>query len=211
MIKKPQGYDEAAAYTGEFQALPKGKYVCKIRQVAEVTDTDKSGHEWRKFVILYDIAEGEYADFYDKQFKAEKETNPKAKWRGVFKQNMDDKGTPWLKGVVTAIERSNNFTFQWDKEENEKTLVNKKFGGIFRRRQYEKDNGERAMTTELWRIRSVAGLAEAEVPEDELLPVTGPGGGRPNPADAAAPPSFTDSDGFMNIPEGTGDEGIPFM
>ena len=67
------------------------------------------------------------------------------------------------------------------------------------------------MTTELWRIRSVSGLAEAEVPEDELLPVTGPGGGRPNPADAAAPPSFTDSDGFMNIPEGTGDEGIPFM
>lgn len=28
MIKKPTGYDEAAAYTGEFQQLPKGKYVC---------------------------------------------------------------------------------------------------------------------------------------------------------------------------------------
>ena len=28
MIKKPAGYDEAASYTGEFQQLPKGKYVC---------------------------------------------------------------------------------------------------------------------------------------------------------------------------------------
>lgn len=207
MIKKPQGYDEAAAYTGEFQALPKGKYVCKIRQAAEITEEDRSGHKWRKFVILYDIAEGEYKDFYDKQFKAEKEINPKAKWRGVFKQNMDDKGTPWLKGVITAIERSNNFTFQWDRENNEKMLVDLKFGGIFRRRQYEKDNGERAMTTELWRIRSVSGLAEAEVPEDELLP-EGPSG-HPIPAQAA--PMKDIGDGFMEIPNGVGDEGIPFM
>lgn len=207
MIKKPAGYDEAAAYTGEFQALPKGKYVCRIRQVAEVTEEDRNGNQWRKFVILYDIAEGEHKDFYDKQFKAEKETNPEAKWRGVFKQNMDDKGTPWLKGVVTAIERSNSFSFQWDVKDNEKTLVNKKFGGIFRRRQYEKGNGERAMTTELWRIRSVAGLAEAEVPEDGMLP-EGPSG-RPTPADAA--PMKGMGDGFMQIPEEAGDEGIPFM
>ena len=34
MIKKPQGYDEAAAYTGESQQLPKGKYECVIKQVA---------------------------------------------------------------------------------------------------------------------------------------------------------------------------------
>ncbi|HCD44292.1 MAG TPA: hypothetical protein DEQ64_11255, partial [Lachnoclostridium sp.] len=54
------------------------------------------------------------------------------------------------------------------------------------------------------------GLDEAGVPEDELLPADSQGGSRPGPADAA-PPSFTDSDGFMNIPEGAGDEGIPFM
>lgn len=207
MIKKPQGYDEAAAYTGEFQALPKGKYVCKIRQVAEVTEEDRNGHKWRKFVILYDIAEGEYKDFYDKQFKAEKETNPKAKWRGVFKQNMDDKGTPWLKGVITAIERSNNITFQWDKEGNEKTLIDKKFGGLFGRRQYEKNDGKRVMVTELRNIRSVAGLTEAEVPEDILLsdePV-----GRP-PQTQVAPQSSV-GDGFMNIPDGVEDEGIPFL
>ena len=30
MINKPQGYDEAAAYTGEFSQLPAGLYVCEI-------------------------------------------------------------------------------------------------------------------------------------------------------------------------------------
>lgn len=208
MIKKPQGYDEAAAFTGDSQQLPKGKYICKIRQVVEVMETDKSGKQWRKFVILYDIAEGEHADFYDKLFKADKaQDSSNAKWKGTFKQNMDDKGLSWFKGVITSIERSNNFTFQWDKEGNEKTLVGKKFGGIFRRRQYEASNGNRPLVTELFRVRSIAGLTEAEVPEDELLPeVTG---GRPAPSQASA--NIPDSDGFMNIPEEAGDEGIPFM
>lgn len=203
MIKKPQGYDEAPAFTGESQQLPKGKYVCIIKQVA--TQVSQNGNE--QLVILYDIAEGEHAGFYDKLFKVDKAQNPSgAKWKGVFKQNMEGKGLNWFKGVITSIERSNAFTFPWDKENNEKTLVGKKFGGIFRRRQYEADNGIRPVVTELYRIRSLAGLEEAEVPEDELLPV-GPVG-RSNPQQAAAP---MDSDGFVNIPEGVEDEGIPFM
>ena len=63
------------------------------------------------------------------------------------------------------------------------------------------------MTTELWRIRSVAGLAEAEVPEDELLP-EGPSG---KPTQAQAAPQSSVGDGFMNIPDGVEDEGIPFL
>lgn len=59
MIKKPAGYDEAAAYTGESQQLPKGKYVCVIKQVA--TQTSKNGN--KQFVILFDVAEGEQKDF----------------------------------------------------------------------------------------------------------------------------------------------------
>ncbi len=205
MIKKPQGYDEAPAFTGESQQLPKGKYVCKIVQVSTVQSSN--GNE--QFVILYDIAEGEHAGFYDKIFKADKEQNPSsAKWRGVFKQNMDGKGLSWFKGVITAIERSNDFTFQWDKENNEKTFVGKKFGGIFRRRQYEAENGSRPIVTELYRIRSVAGLAEAEIPEDELLPETQNRG----PVRARTPMPSNAGDGFMSIPDGADeDAGIPFL
>lgn len=144
MIKKPTGYDEAAAYTGEFQQLPKGKYVCVIKRVA--TQKSKNGNE--QFVILYDIAEGDQKGFYQKMFDNDKSQNPSgAKWRGVFKQNMEGKGLSWFKGIITSIERSNNFTFQWDRDDNEKTLNGKKFGGIFRRRQYEAENGNRPIVT----------------------------------------------------------------
>lgn len=201
MIKKPQGYDEAAAYTGESQQLPKGKYECVIKQVA--VQESKNGNQ--QFVLLYDILTGEHKDFYKKMFDADKIQNPSgAKWRGVFKQNMDGKGLSWFKGIITSIERSNDFTFQWDKENNEKSLAGKRFGGIFRRRQYEAENGNRPIVTELFRIRSVAGLAEAEVPEDELLP--------DGPVTRMAPEQAnTINDGFMNIPDGVEDEGIPFM
>ena len=131
MIKKPQGYDEAAAYTGESQQLPKGKYECIIKQV--VVQESKNGNA--QFVILFDILTGEHKDFYQKLFDAEKIQNPSsAKWKGVFKQNMDGKGLSWFKGIITSIERTNNFTFQWDKENNEKTLIGKRFRGVFRRR-----------------------------------------------------------------------------
>ena len=201
MIKKPQGYDAAAAYTGESQQLPKGKYVCVIKQVA--VQESRNGND--QFVILYDIEEGEQKGFFQKLFDADKTQNPSgAKWRGVFKQNMEGKGLSWFKGIITSIERSNAFVFPWDKDGNETTLVGKKFGGIFRRRQYEADNGNRPVVTELFRIRSLDGLEEAEVPEDELLPQDGRTSTNTNV-------SVPDSDGFMNIPEGADDEGIPFM
>lgn len=203
MIKKPEGYDKAPAFTGEIQQLPKGKYVCVIKQVA--VKESKNGND--QFVILFDIAEGEHKGFYQKMYESDKAQNPSdALWRGVFKQNMEGGGLPWFKGMITSIERSNNFTFRWDQENNEKTLVGKKFGGIFRRRQYEKENGDRPIITELFRIRSVAGLAEAEVPEDSLLPDAPP---RP-PVQKQTPPSSI-GDGFMNIPDGVEDEGVPFM
>ena len=58
MIKKPQGYDEAQAYTGESMQLPAGLYICKIRQVSET----QSQNERPQIAILFDIAEGEHKD-----------------------------------------------------------------------------------------------------------------------------------------------------
>lgn len=203
MIKKPQGYDQAPAFTGESQQLPKGKYICVIKQVA-VQENRRGGDQ---IVILFDIADGDYQGFYQKLYDADRAQNPsEAKWRGVFKQDIEDKGLSWFKGIITSIERSNNFIFQWDKENNEKTLAGKKFGGVFRRRQYEKENGDRPIITELFRIRSIAGLAEAEIPEDSLLEDTN------KPAQVQKPaPSSAIGDGFMNIPEGVDNEGIPFL
>lgn len=56
MIVKPQGYDEAFAFTGEFSSLPAGCYVCVIKQVSQTQS--KNGRD--QMAILFDISEGEH-------------------------------------------------------------------------------------------------------------------------------------------------------
>lgn len=122
---------------------------------------------------------------------------------------MEGKGLPWFKGIITSIERSNNISFRWDQEKNEDSLRGKKFGGIFWRRQYEAANGNRPFATELYQIRSVEGLKDAEVPEDKLLPEgSTPTASAPAATDPAHP--LGSDDGFVNIPDGI-DEELPFM
>ncbi len=197
MIKKPYGYDEATAYTGETQSLPKGKYICSIVQAT--TETTRNGNT--QLVLFFDIVEGEYKGFYNRAFESDKARNGvNAKWRGMFRQNMEGKGIPWLKGIIKSIEKSNNFTFPWDLDGNEKALVGKRFGGVFHRRQYETQNGKTGFVTELFQIRSIDALEDAKVPDDELLPDKMQGAGTPSPF----------GDGFMNIPDNIADEGLPF-
>jgi len=102
----------------------------------------------------------------------------------------------------TAVEKSNP-GYRWDW--NEKGLVGKCFGGVFQREEFVTKDGQKKMATKCVQIRSMDGLKEAKVPEDKLLPDKP--AGYPDPANASMPVG----DGFMSIPEGAEDEGIPFM
>jgi len=200
MIAKPQGYDEAQAFTGEFASLPAGCYVCAIKQ-ASMTKSN-SGRD--QIAILFDIAEGEHKNFYDQQFKAAKSQSSDAKWKGVYKQIVDGSSLPFFKGLMTSIEKSNpGFQFPWGREGNEKTLVGKKFGAVMGREEFLTTENEKRMATKVVQTRSIDGLKDAKIPEDKLL------------GDAATPPASpqygpADKDGFMNIPDGI-DEELPFM
>lgn len=203
MIKKPQGYDEAQAYTGGSMQLPAGLYVCKIRQVSEI----QSQNGRPQIAILYDIAEGEHKDFFQSQFEAAKRmSGDKAKWKGVYKQIMDGSSLPFFKGLMTSIEKSNpGYQFPWGQEGNEKTLTGKKFGAVMGREQFETDDHGKAFATKIVQVRSVEGLKDAKVPEDKLLEdVPQP----PAPTPASNPTLA--ADGFVNIPDGI-DEELPFM
>lgn len=205
-MKPIPGWDETPAYTGETMQLPKGLYVCIVKQANVVVDRNNR----EQLVLLFDIAEGEQKGFYQKQFDSRKRSNSDAKWSGVYKQFTHDKdnqvANPFFKGVICSIEKSNN-GYRWDW--NEKSLVGKRFGGIFGREQFLTGAGEKRMATRLIQIRSVDGLKDAEVPEDKLLPE--------GPAPTASTPAVTDpahplggDDGFVNIPDGI-DEELPFM
>ena len=200
MITKPQGYDEAPAYTGEFMQLPAGLYVCEILGVKQ---EEYNGHD--RFVMQFDIAEGDQKEFYQRQYNMEKATNQNAKYKGVHRQYMDSNSLPFFKGLMTSVERSNQgFHFPWGTQGNEKTLVGKKFGAVMGREEFLTADGEKRMATKIVQIRSIDGLKDAKVPEDKLLD-DAPAASAPAPQQGAA-----SEDGFMNIPEGL-DEALPFM
>lgn len=200
MISKPQGYDEAPAYTGEFVQLPAGLYVCEVLGVKQ---EEINGHE--RVAMQFDIAEGEYKGFYQKQFKSAKQADQNAKYKGIHRQNMDDQGLPFFKGLMTSIERSNpGFSFPWGQQGNEKTLVGKKFGAVMGREEFLTSDKEKRMATKIFQIRSVDGLKDAKVPEDKLL-TEGPA--QNNDALSSGRP---DPNGFVPVPDGL-DEELPFM
>ena len=199
MIVKPQGYDEAPAYTGEVIQLPAGLYVCEVLGVKQ---EEYNGHE--RLIMQFDIAEGEYKGFYQKQYNAVKQTDQSAKYKGIHRQNMDEQGLPFFKGLMTSIEKSNaGYSFPWGQQGNEKTLVKKKFGAVMGREEFLTNEGEKRMATKIMQIRSIDGLKDAKVPEDKLLRET---------RDCAAVSQYgpADKDGFMNIPDDI-DEELPFM
>ena len=202
MITKPTGYDEAPAYTGESMQLPAGLYVCEVLGAKQ---EENRGHD--NFIMQFDIAEGEHKGFYQKQYNAAKRASNSAKYKGVHRQNMDDQGTPFFKGLMTSIERSNpGFQFPWGQQGNEKTLVGKKFGAVMGRRQFLTDDGQKRFVTVIFQVRSIEGLKDAKIPEDKLLEEDAD---KPQPQ-TSTPYGPADSDGFMQVPDGI-DEELPFM
>ncbi len=200
MITKPQGYDEAPAYTGEFATLPAGLYVCEILGVKQ---EEYNGHS--RFVMQFDIAEGEQKGFYQKQYNAEKQMNQATKYKGIHRQNMEERGLPFFKGLMTSVERSNQgFHFPWGTKGNEKTLVGKRFGAVMGREEFLTSDNQKRMATKIVQIRSIDGLKDAKVPEDKLLSDPVPGKA------AETQTSQADGDGFVNVPDDV-DEELPFM
>lgn len=202
MISKPKGYDEAPAYTGEFSQLPAGLYVCEILGVKQ---EEYNGHS--RFIMQFDIAEGEHKGFYQKRYSMEKQTNQNAKYKGIHRQNMEDQGLPFFKGLMTSVERSNpGYHFPWGTQGNENTLKGKKFGAVMGREEFIASDGQKRMATKVVQIRSVDGLKDAKIPEDKLLDDNSVQEPQMTPA---SDPALA-ADGFMNIPDGISEE-LPFM
>lgn len=190
-MKKFEGFDNARVI-GDFETLPKGNYVCKVMGVA--TKESKRGGEYLE--LSFDIAEGDYKGFYERDYK--NNSNEDKKWRGTYFITIPDDNSPeWaankLKTIVNAFEDSNK-KYHWDWDETKwKGLI---FGGKFRVEEYEKQDGSigsvvrMAGTCPADKIRN----GEAKEMKDKLLD-NKPNGGS--------------NDGFVDIPDAT-DEDLPF-
>lgn len=188
MITKPNGYDEMQVFEAQ-EKLPIGGYVLKIIKTKIET------YSWGQVLVLaFDIAEGEYTGFYQKNFDAQQ--NDK-KWKGTHRINLpkndgsekDEWSIKTLKSRMTAVEASNDgYVWNWD----ENSLVGKLVGGLFGNKEYEMD-GKRGFYTDCRAFCSVERIRTGNftIPSDKLL------NSNTNTANTALPEGFqaiTDDD-----------------
>lgn len=166
MINKPKAYDETQVYEAQ-ERLPIGGYVLKILK------TKIESYSWGQvLVLMIDVAEGEHAGFYKKNYDAQQQDK---KWKGTYRINLPkDDGTEkdgWnvkkLKSAMTAVEKSNEgYTWNWD----ETSLAGKIVGGLFGNKEYEFD-GKRGFYTDCRALCSVESIRSGNftIPSDKLL------------------------------------------
>ena len=166
MSTKPSNWDQVQEYTVR-EKLPVGAYVCKVKQVALQQNT-----YGQVLCILYDIAEGEYSGFYQRDFAGQP---GEKKWRGVLRMwlpkddgsDKDEATKRGFKGMVTSFENSNpGYHWNWD----ENSLVGKTVGIIYRNEEWEY-NGKRGWTAKPLRCMSAAKVRSGDftLPDDKPL------------------------------------------
>lgn len=172
------------AYTGEFKQIPPGGYVCRILD-AKV----ENGGFGEQLVLKLDVIEGEYKGFFASR-PAEMRT---------FVMTKDNSTNPFFKGVITAIEESNPgyaFTATWD----ERTLIDKPVGVLFREEEYLNKYNELCTGTRAFACCSVKTIHDGvPVPQKRKL--------RPEQRGRAQAASSDHERGFTEVPE---DEQLPF-
>ena len=170
---KPSNYDNVQEY-GEFKPLELGGHICRIMSVEETKSS--TGKDMLK--IFLDIAEGEQANYYAEQYKADSRADKK--WGCIVYQLTEDKDgntNRGLKTFITSVEKSNKgFTVAWG-DNFTACLKGKVIGGVFGREQYQNSKGELKFITKCVSFRSVDTVrAGVDVPADKLLQGAAPTG-----------------------------------
>ena len=161
-MQKINDWDNVQA-AGEFERLELGGHVCKIFK-AEETTTSKGS---RALKLYFDISDGKQAGYFKKSFDGSTYADKKWPMGGTYMQLTEGKSASFFKGMITAIEKSNNgYKWAWD----ESTLKGKLFGGVFGREQYRNTStGELKFSTKCMQIRSTEGIQDVPAPEDKLI------------------------------------------
>lgn len=167
MIKKPSNWNQVQEFTTS-EKLPLGAYVCKVKK--SVVQDNAYGSQ---LLLMYDVAEGDYKDFYAKDFQNNQNENKK--WKGVLRvwlptddgSDKDEITKRTFKGVVTSFEKSNSgYKFDW----NEASLVGKMVGILYRNEEYDIE-GRQGWSARPFRAISVDSVREEtfKLPKDKPL------------------------------------------
>lgn len=163
---------ENVKVTTDKPVLPAGGYVVEIKSAKVVEYTNDNG-SYERFEISLDICEGEFANFYADDYRAQQSEDKR--WKGVIKPYLPkDDGSEkdeWtkqtLKTLITAIEDSNP-GYHWDWDESK--LKGKKVGCLFRNEEWEY-NDKTGFTARPFRFIAIEKIrtGKFKLPKDKLL------------------------------------------
>lgn len=155
----------------QFEALPKGAYVIRIKNAKEVEKKNGTGTQ---LVIAFDIAEGEYKDFYQNMFDANTNEDKRWPYDGVFYLGVPTDDAPtyvwdnWNTFFADLEDSNNGFVFAGDL----KTLKDKTIGGKFCIEQSEYNGNIYDHTKLRWTCVAddIRNGKTGKMPNDKLIP-----------------------------------------
>lgn len=170
-MKQFNDYNETKAIT-ERPKIPAGGYIATIKQ-AEVKEYSGQNGNYERLEISFDIAEGEYKEFYANDYRAQSDENKR--WKGVLRLAVpSDDGTDYdafakrkFKTNILAVEDSNSgYHWDWD----ERKLKGKTVGILLQNREWN-FNGMTGWTAQPYGFTSVESIKEGKfkVPKDKPL------------------------------------------
>lgn len=183
---------------GSFESVELGGHICVIKGVR--CEMSKGGNHM--LVVAFDFApEDKQAGYYINLLNLNKKKDPNAKFRGTYYQMYGtENSNPHFKAFINRIIESNNgFQWSWD----EKSLINKKFCGVFGREEYTNSKGENKFTVKCMYIRNIDELETVEIPTDKLLSKAA------NTTSSSAITSYTQQQ-VSNMPFDISDDDLPF-
>lgn len=168
-MQKPKDYDEVKA-TGEYTPLEAGGYVCKIIGVEETTS--RNGRDMIKIAI--DIAEGDEADRFTNEYKAN--TKEDKKWPNagmVYQLTHDNEGKThgrFKQFTECVVESNKGFEIAWGNDFAD-CFKGKLIGALFGREQWETQEGDKRWSTKIRSFKAVEDIRNGNfsVPKDRPL------------------------------------------
>lgn len=203
-MQKFGGYDDAKkqAQASGTSKLPAGGYVCKVIGV-KYTKGEEGKSDFIE--IQFEIAEGEYKGFFQKQYEANTNEDKKYKGRTKIYIPTDDGSEKdgWTKktfaGWTNAFEESNEgYLWDWD----EKKWKNKLIGIVFGETGTV-ISGRDVVYTEARFAVSAERIRSGNYPAAKFKAKNG------YPSDGGSGSAGSDNNGFLNIPEGAVED-LPF-
>lgn len=145
---------------GEVERLELGGHEVKILDAREYTG--QTGNVSLKVCVDIDGTDKQKG-FFKKQF--DENTNMDKKWpTGATKyMSLKDEQIAYLKGFITALEKSNP-SFKFNPKGTWEQLKNLKCAAVFGLEEYEKEDGSVGTATKLTQFRSLEKLADIKIP-----------------------------------------------